>query len=626
MLRHVSPTEFTLWLVTSEHCHPELLLYRVQNGQYHRLTVPEQNSEILAHQVIKIGQHAYIHLLQINTRSVFLDPEAHYAYDIMLPNSNGLISIAKSHSTLRYEQQAYFHFRVPGVLKNVMHGSCRKPHHPEQDALAQLDRLIEVGINQPEDAPDVVFFTGDQIYADDVSGPMLFAIHQVIALLGLWDESFPDTDIDSAYEKLSQSTLYYQRESILPDTQPNEDVLDNIFSGKRKPLFTSVHAQNHLMSLAEILGMYLLTWSDTLWQLIDLSPPELSENSLKRYRHEQDAIEGFIETLPNVRRALAHIPNYYIFDDHDVTDDWNLTRAWEEGIYGHGFSRRIIANALIGYWLCQGMGNQPMRTQSLLNKTVAHFSDSTIIEHTQLGEKLLNWSCWDYQLATSPPVRVLDTRTQRWRSETSKHKPSGLMDWESLVEFQQSLVGEDDVIVVSAAPIYGVKFIETIQRFFTWIGKALTVDAENWMAHKGTANVILNIFKHERTPPRFIILSGDVHYSFVYDVRLRFQKNSPQILQFTCSGLKNAFPTALIEKLDKINQWCYSSKSPLNIFTKRRDMKIIARVPEGFKGKELINIPALGWLALDPNNTASNDATTCSIVTNYGKKITFKAD
>jgi hypothetical protein len=55
-------------------------------------------------------------------------------------------------------------------------------------------------------------------------------------------------------------------------------------------------------------------------------------------------------------------------------------------------------------------------------------------------------------------------------------------------------------------------------------------------------------------------------------------------------------------------------------------MKIIARVPEGFKGKELINIPALGWLALDPNNTASNDATTCSIVTNYGKKITFKAD
>ena len=152
------------------------------------------------------------------------------------------------------------------------------------------------------------------------------------------------------------------------------------------------------------------------------------------------------------------------------------------------------------------------------------------------------------------------------------------------------------------------------------------VDAENWMAHKGTANVMLNIFKHARTPPRFIILSGDVHYSFVYDVRLRFKKHSPQILQFTCSGLKNAFPTKLISKLDTLNQWLYSTKSPLNMLTKRRDMKVIAREPSGYKGKELLNIPALGWLELDPEIHASNDTTVCSIVTNQGDKITFKAD
>ena len=626
MLRHVCQTEFTVWLVTSEPCVPEVVLYRNHENQYHQLTTAAHEQQTSAHHVIQIGQHAFIHLLHINPTSALLSTAQQYAYDIVLPLNDDLISIAETHAQLRYANQDYFHFRVPGILKNVLHGSCRKPHHPETDALGQLDKLIEAGIEQPDDAPDVIFFTGDQIYADDVSGPMLYAIQQVIARLGLWDERFPDTDIESAYAKLSQCDLYYQRESILPDTEANEDVLDSIFSGKRKPLFTSVNAQNHLMSLAEVLGMYLLTWSDTLWQLVELEPPELHDDVLQTYQKERHAIESFIETLPNVQRALAHIPNYYIFDDHDVTDDWNLTRAWEEDIYGHGFSRRIIANALIGYWLCQGIGNQPKRTHALLVDTMEHFSDSAIIAHTQLGETLLSWSHWDYQLATSPPVRVLDTRTQRWRSESSKHKPSGLMDWESLVEFQQSIVGEDDVIVVSAAPIYGVKFIEAIQRFFTWIGKALTVDAENWMAHKGTANVMLNIFKHVRTPPRFIILSGDVHYSFVYDVRLRFRKNSPQILQFTCSGLKNAFPTALIEKLDKMNQWCYSSKSPLNVFTKRRDMKIIARAPEGFAGKELINIPALGWLALDPENTASNDTTRCSIVTNEGQKITFKAD
>ncbi len=41
------------------------------------------------------------------------------------------------------------------------------------------------------------------------------------------------------------------------------------------------------------------------------------------------------------------------------------------------------------------------------------------------------------------------------------------------------------------------------------------------MAHPGSAHAILNIFRHRKTPHNFIILSGDVHYSFVYDVELR---------------------------------------------------------------------------------------------------------
>ncbi|MCI2284363.1 hypothetical protein L3081_14435 [Colwellia sp. MSW7] len=67
------------------------------------------------------------------------------------------------------------------------------------------------------------------------------------------------------------------------------------------------------------------------------------------------------------------------------------------------------------------------------------------------------------------------------------NRPSGLMDWESLTDLQRELFDEKAVILVSPAPIFGVKFIEVIQRIFTFFGFALTVDAENWMAHKGTA-------------------------------------------------------------------------------------------------------------------------------------------
>lgn len=74
------------------------------------------------------------------------------------------------------------------------------------------------------------------------------------------------------------------------------------------------------------------------------------------------------------------------------------------------------------------------------------------------------------------------------------------MDWEELSELQDTLLGEQAVVMVSPAPVFGVKLIEAIQRIFTWLGKPLLVDAENRMAHRVVAYVMLNIFKHPKTP------------------------------------------------------------------------------------------------------------------------------
>ena len=49
-----------------------------------------------------------------------------------------------------------------------------------------------------------------------------------------------------------------------------------------------------------------------------------------------------------------------------------------------------------------------------------------------------------FSLETTPKVIVLDTRTKRWRSESSSNKPSGLMDWEALSELQQELINQTE--------------------------------------------------------------------------------------------------------------------------------------------------------------------------------------
>jgi len=609
IVRKVTSTECHIWVVTSNADSPTLNLSAnevVVSGNCQRET-------------IRVGKYAFIHLLSFTSSEPFEDT-ARIGYSLSFSDDAQQASWENEQRGLLYDGQPSLCFHYTETPETILHGSCRKPHFHSDDALAQVDVLHKNAFKKQNDFPDLLLMTGDQIYADDVAGPMLKAIHSVIDRLGLYHEALEGAVVTNTNELATHEHGYYEREQLLPQIATNT-VLSSIFFGaKKKPVFTSVNAQNHLIGSAEIIAMYLLVWSDTLWADINIDKDGIPQKYHAIFDKEHEALNGFVKQLPQVRRALAHIPTYMIFDDHDVTDDWNLTRGWEQEVYGNPLSKRMIGNALIGYLLCQGWGNAPKKVAPLIAKVQESMGESGLNSHDEVIDDLLDFDQWHYRLDTTPPIEVLDTRTQRWRSESNMNKPSGLMDWEALCDFQHSIIGKESVIVVSAAPIYGVKVIEAIQKVFTFFGKALTVDAENWMAHKGTANVILNIFRHYKTPPDFIILSGDVHYSFVYDVRLRFRRNSPHITQFTCSGLKNAFPDGLIKWLDRLNRVLYRSKSPLNLFTRRRNMSVKAREPSLGYG-ELFNGCAIGVLKISQKNTDVQ----CKALLSNGNEVEFPA-
>lgn len=67
-----------------------------------------------------------------------------------------------------------------------MHGSCRKPHHDSADGLVRADNWIAERQESPTEWPAWLLMTGDQVYVDDVAGPMLRAVHALIARLGWW--------------------------------------------------------------------------------------------------------------------------------------------------------------------------------------------------------------------------------------------------------------------------------------------------------------------------------------------------------------------------------------------------------------------------------------------------------
>nr|WP_313901674.1 alkaline phosphatase D family protein [Aliiglaciecola sp. M165] len=596
ILRAVNESGITVWIVTSVLSPIKLVL-----KDTHGACLFEQELNSTQHQSVQVGERAFIQVLHVQPESKLINGDR-YFYDVITVDQSGKeTSASVSLKDILYEQHSCMSFVFKSEISNLLHGSCRKPHHQSDDGLLAVDDTLKNAFNNPSDQPDMLILSGDQVYIDDVAGPTLCAIHNVIDQLGLFHEDLPLEGLENSAKLTEHEHGYYQRPMLLPDDVASETVMSYFFAAKKKPIFTSVNANNHLISLAEVIAMYILVWSPEMWQTAIMSDKNIADEFKEKFAQEKADIEAFSQGLYRVRRALAHIPVYMIFDDHDVTDDWNLTRGWEDAVYNHPFAKRIVGNAILGYWLCQGWGNDVDKISPLTEKLSSHFTDSGLINHDETIDAILHWDQWHYTLDTAPKIVVLDTRTQRWRSESSLVKPSGLMDWEALCDLQQELINQPSVIMVSAAPIFGVKLIETVQRIFTFFGKALVVDAENWMAHKGTASVILNIFRHYKTPPNFVILSGDVHYSFVYDITLKFRRNSPHITQITSSGIKNEFPDTLIRWFDRLNRILYGPRSPLNWFTQRRNMTIKHRKPGKQKIRTLYNGSAIGLLKVDKN-------------------------
>ncbi|ACA84870.1 alkaline phosphatase D family protein [Shewanella woodyi] len=607
ILRHCDRDNFTLWFVSSQPMD-SLTLTLKQSSSLHQGEQPLFSKPLTSEQLhtIRLGERAYQYMVQLK-QTQLLPTEVEISYSLEDSQHGAIFSGVEA---LNYDEQATPNFVIKPEIDHMLHGSCRNAHHHSGDALVAADTQVSQDLS-PQARPSLLMLSGDQVYVDDIAGPTLFAIGETIKLLGLPQEKFTHAQLpDSHSISYHPAAMYQRHRNLLPKTNyPAKTALGHWY--KNHPIFTSSLAENHLVSLGEIIAFYLLTWSPELWDRIEI-PKEvvgLSVANTARWQREWLHLLEFKTGLKQVRRLMAHLPTYMIFDDHDVTDDWNLTAKWEEAAYGHTFSKRIIGNALIGYALFQGLGNGPDKFKHEITPSLdAFFNQPNELYQDELIDKLLRFEHWHYSLNTSPKIVVLDTRTHRWRSESNLAKPSGLMDWEALMEFQHELMGQDKVIIISAAPMFGVKLIETIQRTATLLGGSLLVDAENWMAHPGTANTLLSIFQHRKTPEQFVILSGDVHYSFAYDIRIRFRKGGPKIYQITSSGIKNQFPEKLLPIFDKLNGWLYGHFSPLNFFTKRKRMSIRGRRPNGARSQRLFNESGIGVVSFAPNGAPTKIA------------------
>ena len=138
----------------------------------------------------------------------------------------------------------------------LAHASCRKVHGPGTDALSWLDKEIADNLDKPEMRIQQLFLTGDQIYADDVPTCLLPVIHDLgVALIGGED------DPAAGREELPLTGSTKVTISLESAPPMRRTAIVRSDGG-----FTSVEAQNHLLTFGEYAALYLLAWSTRVWR------------------------------------------------------------------------------------------------------------------------------------------------------------------------------------------------------------------------------------------------------------------------------------------------------------------------------------------------------------------------
>lgn len=574
ILRRAEEKQVCIWLVCSKPVTIKAEILRF--------------GDLRAHQVkpigfgiaksLRLGQHLHVTLVITRPSDNHFPTDELLAYDIEVTDSDsgkamslkdlGLLS---GKNSIVYTHQGVslptFFLREKNIPLNFLHGSCRKLHGKGEDCLVAADEAIASSFADLKRRPSALFLTGDQIYADDVAGPLSRYLTQLgIKLLG-WEEK-----INGIEQRLSEMQIEQR--------QVKE------YAG-----FTSPNAGNHLLSFGEFAAMYLLAWNAENWPVRFPDITTVPKEHQKKYREQIRQLEKTRKDLPSVRRVLANIPTYMIFDDHEITDDWNITREWHDNVKASKCGKQVVANGLAAYWAFQGWGNDPASfTEDFISKVVSFLGKNGNVNEPERAvfEGLLwNFNSWTFRAPLTPLTIVTDCRTQR-HYDSYDGAPQ-LLSSESFRSILQAAKKADYkkgdmVIIVSPTPVFGFLLLEALQKAAAKITGVYKIDLETWFANESGLVNFLSFLMQSLGTRHCIFLSGDVHYGFTISAAFALL-HEEQYLHMSITQLNSsALKTTSLVKIAFVSE-------------------IMGRIRQLFPWKQVVRI---GWMNGGSNNRVSS--------------------
>ena len=266
---------------------------------------------------------------------------------------------------------------------------------------------------------------------------------------------------------------------------------------------------------------------------------------------------------PVIRWLLSTVSCSMVIDDHDVHDDWNISRSWVDEMRRQPWWERREAGALASYWVYQFVGNLSPEAlgENQLFQEVRELDDAgeRLREFGDRERDLADGERWSYcRDLNGSRLVVLDDRTGRVLEEGSRDIFDEA-EWEWLKshiegEWNHLLIATSDPFLLAPGlhhvESWGEALVEGAwgRRAAAW-GERLRrrLDFDHFAAFRRSFDRLVSVLRdhgsggHGHPPASIGFLSGDVHHAYFAEAAYpRADGVRSVVWQGVCSPFRNA--------------------------------------------------------------------------------------
>jgi hypothetical protein len=267
---------------------------------------------------------------------------------------------------------------------------------------------------------------------------------------------------------------------------------------------------------------------------------------------------------PLIRWLFANVSTSMLWDDHDMSDDWNISRSWVEEMRERSWWHRRAIGCIASYWVYQHLGNlspaaldeddiyKEVRGNQRADQVLFDWAER--IESTGAGAR---WSfCRD--LGGGTRAIFVDSRAGRVLDEGARRMVDD-DEWDWIVA--QTEGDFDHLLIATTVPWLLSPGLDRLEAWNEKVcdgahGKAAAraaeklrraVDFDHWGSFSHSFRALRDLLgdvaagRRGGKPDSIVVLAGDVHHAYLCEVGWppgETEERAP-IYQAVCSPYRN---------------------------------------------------------------------------------------